>query len=207
MRRNSPFDAFAKNFSKNSVTAEDAFVDGFAAPEWRGLQLFVGHGACIDCHSGPNFTDQQFHNIGLSRGASNLDYGRITGQGLARLDEFNCLATEDITNLESQESCLELPYLDDTNNELVGAFKTPSLRNVALTPPYMHDGRFETLEEVIRHYDQLQDTVAIGHREETLKPLNLEPSEINDLIAFLKSLSSPIRDVFENVDANVNKAR
>ena len=196
----SPFDAFASSFKEDSVQAEDAFVDGFGAQEWRGLKLFAGHGGCIDCHSGPNFSDQQFHNIGLSRGTTNLDYGRITGQGLARLDQFNCLATEEVTNLERQESCLELPYLDDLNLELVGAFKTPSLRNVASTPPYMHDGRFDSLREVIRHYDELQDTPAIGHREETLQPLHLDPSEIDDLVAFLKALNSPISDVYKDFD-------
>ena len=94
-----------------------------------------------------------------------------------------------------RESCRELPFLDTENPELIGAFKTPSLRNVAKTAPYMHDGRFATLEAVVEHYDQQSDKAATGHREELLRPLDLSDEEKEALVAFLNALSSPVRDV------------
>jgi cytochrome c peroxidase len=79
----------------------------------------------------------------------------------------------------------------------MGSFKTPTLRNVELTAPYMHDGRFESLEDVIDHYDTLDERPSIGHMEESLKPLNLSEARKKKLIAFLKSLTSEITDLSE----------
>ena len=75
------------------------------------------------------------------------------------------------------------------NDEDFGKFKTPSLRNLVFTAPYMHDGRFETLQDVVHFYSELDQTPALGHREETLQPLALTEDETNDLIEFLKSLT------------------
>ena len=70
-----------------------------------------------------------------------------------------------------------------------GAFKTPSLRNVALSPPYMHDGRFATLHAVVEFYNEMPPEVAVGDREFFLVPLGLAESEIDDLVAFLHTLT------------------
>jgi cytochrome c peroxidase len=90
---------------------------------------------------------------------------------------------------------LELPYLDFENLESVGAFKTPSLRNIEKTAPYMHDGRMDNLKDIIKFYDELKDTPAMGHREESLAPLDLSSEEQGALERFLKTLTSPVLDL------------
>jgi cytochrome c peroxidase len=72
-----------------------------------------------------------------------------------------------------------------------GQFKTPSLRNVALTAPYMHDGRYATLREVVRHYSELDMERIHADGERLLRPLKLLDTEIDDLVAFLESLTAP----------------
>jgi cytochrome c peroxidase len=169
-----------------------AFHPGFGEREWRGYQLFV-QASCPICHMGPLLSDQQFHNIGLAQRGRHLDLGRAVGIFRAQTNPLNCPADER-KNAELSESCREWPYLRFDNPEMVGAFKTPSLRNIEVTAPYMHDGRFARLEDVLEHYDRLSDTPALGHRAEALNPLGLSSAEKADLIAFLKSLTSPIRD-------------
>ena len=88
----------------------------------------------------------------------------------------------------SPETNIKLRYIVVKMNNLA-EFKTPSLRNVADTAPYMHDGRFTTLREVIDHYSDLKTDPPLGHREETLVPLNFSDREKNDLEAFLKTLT------------------
>ena len=75
------------------------------------------------------------------------------------------------------------------NEHTFGAYKTPSLRNVARTAPYGHDGRFPDIESVLEFYSELPGLPPVGHREETLLPLNLNDEEKFSLIAFLKSLT------------------
>ena len=72
-----------------------------------------------------------------------------------------------------------------------GQFKTPALRNVAFTAPYMHDGRYATLREVVRHYSDLDMERIHAHGEQLLHPLRLTEGEIDDLVAFLETLSAP----------------
>ena len=72
-----------------------------------------------------------------------------------------------------------------------GQFKVPSLRNVALTAPYMHDGRFATLRDVVRHYSELDMERIHVHGEQPLRPLQLTPGESEDLVAFLATLIDP----------------
>lgn len=197
----SPFDRFVRRATdpnRPQVTIRQVFDSDFGELEWKGFQLFATEGRCILCHNGPNFTDQQFHNIGLAQGDQELlDAGRTAGMQLAISDAFNCtkppLAND--PQVTEAESCRELPYLDTDNFEMVGAFKTPSLRNVDQTAPYMHDGRFARLDDVLDHYDQLASKPAMGHREESLQPLNLTNEEREALKAYLGSLRSVMRDL------------
>lgn len=92
-------------------------------------------------------------------------------------------------------ACQEMIFLDPGNLENTGAFKTPTLRNVALTAPYFHDGRAATLDDVINHYDRLGEPAVVGHREESLRPLSLTDTEKKQLKAFLESLTSPVEDL------------
>lgn len=100
----------------------------YTALEEQGAQLFAQH--CARCHPAPLFTDNQYHAIGLSI---------------------------DIQN-DTLENILKGRYRVSYQAKDLGAFKTPGLRNVALTAPYMHDGRYATLKEVIQHYSRLDTT-------------------------------------------------
>jgi cytochrome c peroxidase len=187
----SPFDRFLK---KNKFqTKQPIFVDGFQESEWAGFKLFVGKAQCSLCHFGFNFTDQQFHNIGLPWKASAfdsnwIDLGRTLGVAELTLGSQNLCTEIDMAS----ESCHEIPYLDPNNLSFVGAFKTPSLRNASQRKFFMHDGRFSSLKDVLQYYNSLSGKASIGHREESLKPLRLTFENLNYLERFLFSLSSPI---------------
>lgn len=180
----------------------------FGRKAFEGLNLFVGKGRCSACHHGPNFSDQQFHNIGLPDREHPLhdrtdvfpDMGRAIGLIKVLNDPMNCLGSHFNHEVVGRlESCEELPYLDVENTEHVGAFKTPTLRNLSDTAPYGHDGRFATIEEVLRHYNKPSIKPAVGHREETLNEIDLSASEQESLSKFLKALGSPTRDLTEEV--------
>lgn len=184
----SPFDRFADRFTASSQ-ASTSYVDGFGETEWNGFKLFVGEGRCVLCHHGPDFTDHEFHNIGLpavqSRGA---DLGRAQGLLLAQNNPFFC-AGKYFQHLNSlSEACAESRFAETENSELIGAFKTPTLRNLQDTAPYGHDGRFTKLRDVLIHYNLLTSKPAVGHTEESLKPLGFSDSQLADLEAFLRSL-------------------
>lgn len=197
----SPFDKFAANL-KSGKPAEKSFVQGFKQDELDGLRLFIGPGNCTSCHMGPHFSDQQFHNIGLPLQKElvlelqdlYLDVGRSMGVLMVKKSAFNCQAG---VIKEDRESCYELPWLEPENLELVGAFKTPSLRNVAERPPYSHDGRFSSLQGILEHYNEMPEDAGIGHREETLVPLNFDKDQLRKLELFLSALTSPITDLSE----------
>ncbi len=120
----------------------------------RGLELFRGKARCTRCHSGFNFTDEKFHNLGIGWDTNTVDLGR---------------------------------YMETKNADDIGAFKTPTLREIARTAPYMHDGRFKTLEEVVNFYNQ--GGVKNPHLDNTIIPLELTEQEKQDLVALLKSLN------------------
>jgi cytochrome c peroxidase len=150
--------------------------------EIRGLKVFIGAGQCIQCHNGPLLTNHEFHNTGvLSAPGAVPDRGRIDGWRAAATDPFNCLGPY---SDDPQPACDELRFAR-TGPELLGAFRTPTLRNVAQTAPYMHAGQIATLREVIRHYDRAPPAM-IGHNE--AKPLRLGPRQRADLEAFLHTL-------------------
>ena len=93
-----------------------------------------------------------------------------------------------------EESCLELKYLDLNNYDTVGAFKTPSLRNLKKTAPYMHHGIYRTLDEVIKYYDEANTEPAVGHKEESIQPIGLSDLQKKQLKAFLNSLTPEVHE-------------
>ncbi len=167
------------------------------AEEQNGLRIFIGKGQCVTCHNGPLFSDRQFHNTGVpQRDVANPDRGRIAALAKVKADEFNCLnAFSDA----KPEQCEELRFLVPEGASLEGAFKTPSLRGVALRPPYMHAGQLSTLTEVLAHYVKAPKA-QVGHTElahgepghTERKPIQLSEREVQDVIAFLGTLSGPI---------------
>lgn len=153
-----------------------------------GLQLFVGAAGCVRCHAGPLLSDGEFHNLGVPPrgGGAPRDSGRY--DGLRRLAADPFAATGAHSDAPDGERARELGRLLG-GPEQWGAFQTPSLRNVQHTAPYMHAGQFATLHEVLHFYSTLEGAVGAGHHgESTLQPLQLEPAQVEALVAFLCSL-------------------
>jgi cytochrome c peroxidase len=144
MSGNSPADRFDFGGEEAAISVEAR----------RGLELFRGKARCTRCHSGFNFTDEKFHNLGLGWDTNTVDLGR---------------------------------YMLTKNPEEVGAFKTPTLREISRTAPYMHDGRFATLEEVVEFYDR--GGIANPYLDNNVIPLDLTSEEKRDLVAFLRALN------------------
>jgi cytochrome c peroxidase len=127
----------------------------------RGRELFFGQKAgCTECHVGPNFSDEKFHNLGVGMDKPEPDLGRFLVTG------------------------------DEKDK---GAFKTPTIRNVELTAPYMHDGSQKTLEEVVEWYDK--GGHPNPHLSDKVKKLNLTVQEKEDLVAYMKALTGPFPKV------------
>jgi len=120
----------------------------------KGLLLFREKARCTKCHSGFNFTDEKFHNLGLGWDDNKVDLGR---------------------------------YMVTKNPEDIGAFKTPTLREIARSAPYTHDGRKKTLEEVVDFYNK--GGVKNPHQDPLIIPLELTDEEKRDLVAFLHTLN------------------
>lgn len=158
-----------------------------SSEEVAGLRLFIGDAQCIQCHNGPLFTNNSFHNTGVpARAGMDIDPGREVGAQKVLVDEFNCLSQ--YSDAEDGD-CAELRYLIASGDELRSAFKPPTLRNVAETAPYMHAGQFRTLSEVLAHYRHPPEAPA-GHTE--LEMLHISQKQLTYLEAFLRSLSGPL---------------
>jgi cytochrome c peroxidase len=155
--------------------------------EVAGLRLFIGRAECIKCHNSPLFTNNDFHNTGVPTAQGlELDNGRASGVMQVLNDEFNCLSQWSDAD---EKDCAELRFVTAEGEQLEGAFKPSTLRNVAETAPYMHAGQFATLEEVLTHYNQ-PPVSPIGHTE--LEPLELTQHEMEQIIAFLRALSGGV---------------
>lgn len=146
---------------ETTFTPFDYFMDGdsnaISLSAQRGQIIFNQKGKCFDCHFGPDFTGDEFKNIGLFNGVNLNDSGRYLISGL---------------------------------KEDAGKFKVPGLRNVSLTAPYMHNGMFETLEEVIDFYNTPDRFASNSQGRDTLvTPLGLNEREKEDLLPFLLTLT------------------
>lgn len=195
----SAFDRFTarlKRMPPGAVVA-DALDLTFGEAELAGFKLFTGPGACANCHAGPGFTDHQFHNIGLPQRGNGIDLGRVTGITRVLADSFNCQNALDprAVKVGPPASCDKLVGLKIADPAALGAFKTPDIRRASLTAPYMHDGRFASLNEVLDYYNEPLATPAIGQRDPLVVPLNLTLEEREALLAFMTSLSSPTKEL------------
>jgi cytochrome c peroxidase len=169
------FDIYADAIGRGDTS------DALNPQEVAGLGLFIGKGKCLDCHNGPLLTDNDFHNIGVPRSA---DGGRIEGTAKVQADPFNCLGPYSDAR---PDQCMELAFMKTEGNELQGAFKTPSLRNVTARGPFMHAGQLATIDDVLSHYNAAP-AATLGHSE--LTKLALTTEELAALAAFLKTLGS-----------------
>jgi cytochrome c peroxidase len=158
----------------------------FTEDEIRGLRLFIGEANCTQCHNGPLFTNNDFHNTGLINFEGEVpDKGRVSGVREALDDPFNCKGAY---SDDPSRHCPELEFAL-TGPELIGTFRTPSLRNLENTAPYGHQGQVATLAEMLAHYNEAPDAM-IGHNE--AKPLGLSRRELEYLEAFLNTLAAPL---------------
>ncbi|MGD8590468.1 MAG: cytochrome c peroxidase [Chromatiales bacterium] len=167
----------------------DRYLDGdetaMDAAAIRGMAIFKGKGGCMACHNGPNFTDSGFYNIGLKHNPM------LDDPAHQEVLQFDAKRTK---NTDWQEITTDPGrYLITHQTEDWGRFKTPTLRNLADTLPYMHDGRYRTLTEVIEHYDRGGDQTR--NQDPRIKPLGLSDQEKQDLEAFLLALRGPLPDI------------
>ncbi|MCK6448443.1 MAG: cytochrome-c peroxidase [Planctomycetes bacterium] len=179
-----PFDRFVEGLVDGDTTK----LAALSPSAQRGLALFVGKANCRLCHSGPNFSDGEFHALGLVplAGPPPRDSGRHAGAKLVKEHPFN--AASRFSDARDGDAALRLSTVRSAP-EMWGEFKTPSLRNVARTAPYMHEGQFTTLEQVVRFYSTMEGALPVGHHQETiLQPLGLTDVEIADLVEFLRTL-------------------
>ncbi len=161
----------------------------YSASAQRGLKIFVGKGACSTCHTGPGFTNGEFHAIGVSffAAAGRVDPGRYEGIKRLQANPFNLLGrfNDDV----KRSTAISTRHVASEQRNF-GEFRTPSLRNVSLTNPYMHDGQHKTLRDVLKHYSELNPDRLHADGESLLKPLRLSAQETNDLVVFLETLSN-----------------
>ena len=178
----SRFDRYVEALVENNLNTTDILN----SDELAGLRLFIGEGQCMNCHNGPLFTNHEFHNTGvLSSPGALPSMGRVEGIRELLEDPLNCLGQ--FSDAESKD-CSEVRFAR-VGDELIGTHKTPSLRNVAETAPYMHAGQLATLAEVINHYDRAPGAM-VGHNE--AKPLGLDRKKKRQLEAFLRTLTGPV---------------
>ena len=170
-----PFDRYvAGDFDALSMSAR------------RGLKLFIGKAGCDSCHTDQTFTDQKFHNTAVAQTVVPLDDGRFadverlpsTWNGAGKYSDDPIAGAAKLAGIAQSES-------------MRGQFRTKSLRHVAETGPYFHNGSAKSLAEVVRFYNEGGGPPGSypGTKDEQLVPLNLSENEIADLVEFLHSLT------------------
>jgi cytochrome c peroxidase len=177
-------------------TAFDDFRDALAnnkthdypVAAQRGLKIFIGKGNCATCHFGPHFTNGEFADTGVTffAGRGRVDPGRHTGIRKLKENPHNLLGRY---NDDPARSTATGTRHVEPQHRNFGEWRVPGLRNVALTAPYMHNGSLASLRDVVKHYSELNEERLHSDGERVLKPLKLSDAEIDDLVAFLQSLS------------------
>ncbi len=173
----------------NAVLHEDDTLPAnelFNSQEIEGLRLFIGEAGCLQCHNGPLLSNNEFHNTGLLPFPGEVpDQGRSKGVEILKNDPFNCLGP---FSDEMSHQCQEFTYMR-SGPVVLGSMRTPSLRNLGGTAPYMHKGQLSTLAQVMEHYNAAP-LALIGHNE--AKPLGLSKKQLGQLELFLNTLDAPL---------------
>lgn len=183
-----PFDDFRDALERN-----DPFpVERFSDKARRGLKIFVGKGRCEVCHFGPMFTNGEFADTGVKffvrKGV--VDPGRHGGIKRLLSSDFNLLGR--FNDDPARTTAVSTRHVEPQHRNF-GEFRVPSLRNVAATAPYMHNGSLATLREVVRFYSDLDEERLHADGERILRPLHLSDAEMDDLVSFLESLTDAAR--------------
>jgi cytochrome c peroxidase len=178
------FDEFRDAIARGDKIAAKRYPE----PAQRGLRIFIGKGSCNMCHAGPAFTNGEFHDTGIPFfiRPGQVDSGRHGGIKRLLANRMNLLGPYNDDAKRSSAVGTRHVVLEHRN---FGEFKVPSLRNLALTAPYMHNGALATLRDVVRHYSEISPDRLHSDGEAILKPLRLTERETGDLVAFLESLS------------------
>ena len=180
------FDRFFDLLRANKVSLANQVL---SRADRAGLKLFLNaeRTLCLRCHYSPLFTNRGFHKLGTGIFEGRMsDFGRCFGLQFVAHDIFNF---EGPFSDADPEQCVSLRFIirSEIPALMQGAFKVPSLRNVVDTAPYLHDGRYASLADVINHYRKPQ-----GQMSE-LNPIALCDQEANQLEAFLRTLSEQSR--------------
>jgi cytochrome c peroxidase len=178
------------------LVSRNAAFDAYVAGDWdtigdsakRGLKLFVGSAGCVGCHSGPHFSDGGFHNIGVAQTGPHVpgsDDGRF--KDIPPLQASGLNAASATWSDDPTFGAALINALDPADEVNRAAFRTPSLRGVADSAPYMHSGQLATLTEVVDFYARGGDTPAAGTK--VISPVALTAGDKQDLVAFLQTLT------------------
>jgi cytochrome c peroxidase len=181
---NSPFDRYYFGGDKKAMTPSAI----------RGLDVFLNQGRCVSCHvieqTQALFTDNRFHMIGAAAQQMPKDLDEL----MAAVEDVKKKGT-DIAVLSNGKTSSLGRFAVTRDLTDIGAFKTPTLRNIELTAPYLHDGSLKTLEEVVQFYNnggRVKDTDPVPELlSGGIRPLNLSKEQEADLVEFLKALTSP----------------
>ncbi|MDY7227827.1 cytochrome-c peroxidase [Hyalangium rubrum] len=187
----------------------DKFIHGddkaLNASEKRGWALFNGKARCNSCHAAnivsPLFSDQKFHNIGIA--AHKQDFVQLAREALTVVRTGDEKQIDELA-LETKFSELGRFLVTKKEND-VGAFKTPTLRNVGITGPYMHDGSLVTLWDVMDHYNK--GGVPNPYLDGGMQRLGLTEPEIDDVVAFLFALTDERYEKFNRQELARQTAR
>ncbi len=180
------FDVFRDALARKDIET----AGSFSASAQRGAALFVGRGKCNLCHIGARFTSDEFDDAGVPyfTGPGRVDRGRFEGIRKLRASPFNQLGS--YNDAPERATGWATAQVAQTHRTF-GQFKVPSLRQLTETAPYMHNGSLETLRDVVAHYSNINLDRIHSDAVPVLAPLNLTEQEIDDLVAFLESLSTP----------------
>jgi cytochrome c peroxidase len=192
------------SFERTKIAANSPFdryyfggeTDALTPAQKRGLDLFVNEARCVSCHvieqTQALFTDNRFHNVGVGINDIQQDVPDLAREFIRAGLTLSEVDVQVLTDKRTSE--LGRLVVTETFDG-IGAFKTPTLRNVAVTAPYMHDGSLATLRDVMVHYnnggvtnegDPVNDFLSDG-----IRPLNLTDEQIDDVVAFMEALTSP----------------
>jgi cytochrome c peroxidase len=180
------FDDFRDALERGDAVAQRTYP----AAAQRGLAIFIGKGRCSVCHFGPNFTTGEFEDAGVSHFAEKgrVDTGRFGGIAALRASPFTLLGR--YNDDPAKAPGLATHHVEPLHRNW-GEFRVPSLRNVARTAPYMHNGSLATLADVVRHYSEVNEDRLHGLPGQSLiRALRLTPQERAALVAFLETLGS-----------------
>ncbi|MFW5966902.1 MAG: cytochrome-c peroxidase [Persicimonas sp.] len=190
VRLDAPFDAYADGLR----TGDEAALDAISEEARAGLDLFLNDAQCDLCHNGPMLANDGFHNLGLRprEWMPDEDPGRSDGADQLVDDPFNAGGP---FSDASEDEPDHLRYLRRDEQRQMGAFKTSTLRNIELTGPYMHGGHFDNLSELIRFYGDLQEDPVVGRRDPLVQPFSVNSEEVDQLEAFMETLTGePLDD-------------